>query len=108
VLVWSVRHRLLGTQPLDEVGAEERKSLRIGDRAMALKVKGLPPKWVKEKAATPLRPGDVIVKVDGRTDLVTESRLLAYLFQEVPPGGTAKLTVLRGDKRETLTLKMRW
>jgi len=108
VLVWSVRHRLLGTEPLLEVDAAERKSLRIDDGQMALKVKGLPPNWVKEKAATPLKAGDVIVKVDGRSDLVTESRLLAHLFLEVPPGGNAKLTVLRDGKRETVTLKMRW
>jgi hypothetical protein len=108
VLVWSVRHRLLGTEPLLEVDAAERKSLGIDDGQMALKVKGLPPNWVKEKAATPLRAGDVIVKADGRSDLVTESRLLAHLFEEVPPGGETKLTVLREGKREILSLKMRW
>ena len=108
VLVWSVRHRLLGTEPLLMADAAERKSLGIPDGQMALRVKGLPPGWVKEKAATPLRAGDVIVKADGRNDLVTESRLLAHLFQEVPPGGEATLTVLREGKRETVTLKMRW
>jgi S1-C subfamily serine protease len=106
VLVWSVRHRLLGAQPLVALDAAERKALGI--EGMALKVKGLPPDWVKEKAETPLKPGDVIVKVDGRDDLATESLLLAYLFQEVPPDRKAKLAVLRDGKRETLTLKMRW
>jgi membrane-associated protease RseP (regulator of RpoE activity) len=108
VLVWSVRHRLLGTEPLLEVDAAERKALGIDDGQMALKVKGLPPGWVKEKAATPLKAGDVIVKAAGRSDLVTESRLLAHLFEEVPSGGETKLTVLREGKREIVTLKMRW
>jgi hypothetical protein len=108
VLVWSIRHRLLGTEPLLEADAAERKALGIDAGQMALKVKGLPPGWVKEKASTPLKAGDVIVKVDGRSDLVTESRLLAYLFQEVPLDRTAKVMVLREGKRENLTLDMRW
>jgi len=108
VLVWSVRYRLLGTQPLLVLGTGERAAAGIAEDAMALKVASLPPKRVQEKADTPLRAGDVIVGVDGRTDLGTESRLLAYLFQEVPPGGKAKLTVLRNGKREKLTLEMRW
>ena len=106
VLVWSIRHRLLGTEPLVALGAAERETLGID--GMALRVKGLPPGWVKEKAETPLKPGDVIVGADGRSDLATEARLLAYLFEEVPEGGKAKLTVLRDGKRETVTLKMRW
>jgi S1-C subfamily serine protease len=108
VLVWSVRHRLLGTEPLLEVDVAERKALGIADGRMALKVKGLPPNWVKEKATTALKAGDVIVAADGKSDLVTESRLLAYLFQEVPPGGDATLTVLREGRQETVTLRMRW
>jgi S1-C subfamily serine protease len=108
VLVWSVRHRLLGTEPLLGVEAAERKALGLADGQMALKVKGLPPDWVKEKATTGLKAGDVIVAGDGKSDLVTESRLLAYLFQEVPPGGEATLTVLREGREETVTLRMRW
>jgi membrane-associated protease RseP (regulator of RpoE activity) len=108
VLVWSVRHRLLGTEPLLPADASERRALGIPDGQMALEVKGLPPNWVKEKAATRLRAGDFIVEVDKRRDLVTESQLLAYLFQEVPLGDAATLTVLRDGKRETVTLKMRW
>ncbi|MCK6459724.1 MAG: PDZ domain-containing protein [Planctomycetes bacterium] len=108
VLVWSVRHRLLGTEPLVVADAAERKALDIADGRMALRVKGFPPDWVKEKAKSDLEAGDVIVEVDGRSDLGTESLLLAYLFREVPPGGKATLTVLRNGKRETVPIKMRW
>jgi membrane-associated protease RseP (regulator of RpoE activity) len=108
VLAWSVRHRLLGTEPLRPADPEERAALGLADGRMAIKVTGFPPAWVKEKAATALRPGDVIVEVDGRADLGTESRLLAYLFQEVPPGAKATLTVLRGGRRERVTVEMCW
>lgn len=108
VLVWSIRHRLLGTEPLVVADAPERKQLGIADGKMALRVKGLPPNWVKEKAATPLEPGDVIVEADGQDDLVTESLLLGHLFQEVRPDTEARLVVLRRGKRETLKLRMRW
>jgi type II secretory pathway component PulC len=108
VLVWSVRHRLLGTEPLVVLDAAERKAQGIADGIMALRVKGFPPDWVKEKARTDLEAGDVIVEVDGRSDLGTESLLLAHLFQEVPTGGTARLEVLRRGKRETVRIRMRW
>ncbi len=108
VLVWSVRHRLLGTQPLVALDAAERKALGIPDGRMALRVKGFPPGWVKEKAKSDLETGDVIVEADGRSDLATESLLLAHLFAEVPPDGTAKLAVLRRGRRETVDIRMRW
>jgi S1-C subfamily serine protease len=106
VLVWSVRHRLLGTEPLVSLDAAAREPLGIPDGGMALRVKGFAPNWVKERARTSLAAGDVIVQVDGRNDLATESLLLAYLFQEVPPEGTTTLEVIRGGRRETVRIGM--
>ena len=48
----------------------------------------------------------MIVQADRRSDLLTESRLLAYLFQEVQPEGTATLEVIRGGRRETVKVRM--
>lgn len=108
VISWSLRHRLVGTEPLAAADDAERRSLGVADGDMAIKVKGLPPGWVKEKAQSGFKAGDVIVQVDKRKDLVTESRMLAYLFQEVPPGGAATFTVLRAGKREAVVVKMQW
>jgi hypothetical protein len=108
VIVWSMRHRLVGTEPLSAADDAEKRTLGVAAGDMAIKVKGLPPSWVKEKAQSGFKPGDVIVQVDKRKDLVTESQMLAYLFQEVPLGGAATFAVLRGGKREQVVVKMQW
>ncbi len=108
VIVWSLRHKLIGTEPLVLADDAERKALGVADGLMAIKVKGFPPDWVKEKASSALKAGDVIVQVDKRKDLVTESLLLAYLFQEVPAGQVAMVSVVRGGKMLTVALRMQW
>jgi membrane-associated protease RseP (regulator of RpoE activity) len=107
VVTWSLRHRLLGTEPLQPVSADERRALGVPANALALRVKGFPPDWVKEQnraARQKFRPGDVLVEVDGRRDLPTEAALLGYLVQKKPPGSSADFTVLREGRRERVTL----
>lgn len=106
VQVWSIRHRLLGTQPLEALSADDRQKQGAGADGLALRVKGFPPDWVKERnreAAQKLQKDDVIVDVDGKKSLSTESGLLAYLFLK-KPGETAEFTVLRGGKPQKVAL----
>src|SRR5262245_8218586 len=109
LISWSMRHRLMGTEPLELVPADEKKSMGIPDAAMAIRVQRFPPDWVKEKnpqGAQKLKQGDVIVDVDGNKKLTTEAELLAYLFQKKQPGQSATLTVLRGGKPQQVQLQV--
>jgi serine protease Do len=104
--VWAMRHRLLGMQPLEVLPEDERQKLGIAGDGLALRIKGFPPNFVKEKnaeAAQKFQKGDVIVEVDGKKDLSTESGLLAHLFLK-KPGEIADFRVLRNGKREQVTL----
>ncbi len=86
---WGLRHRLAGTEELEP----------LPEKGMALRVKALPPDWVwGRNTATGLQPGDVLVELDGRRDLLTEADFLAYLMQEKRPGQVVAVHVRRGGK----------
>jgi membrane-associated protease RseP (regulator of RpoE activity) len=107
VITWGMRHKLLGTEPLEAVSAGEKRNLGLADGAMALRVKGFPPDWVKEKntqAQQKLKQGDVIITVDGKNTLQTEGDLLGYLMQKKSPGQPVDLTVVRGGKPQKVQL----
>jgi membrane-associated protease RseP (regulator of RpoE activity) len=108
VITWSMRHRLLGTEPLIALTDDERKQAGVANGGLALRVKGLPPDWVKDKnpGGTKFKPGDVIIDVDGQKGLATEGDLLGYLMQKKAPGQGADLTVLRGGKPQKIQLTM--
>jgi S1-C subfamily serine protease len=95
---WGIRHRLLGTEPLETT---------TDGGSQALRVKGFPPDWVKNKnpSATQFQKGDVIVDVDGKT-FTTEAELLAYLMMKKAPGSVADFTVTRGGKKAKVGLKI--
>lgn len=98
-IAWSLRHRLAGTGPL-EVQRET---------GMALRIKQLPPDWVKDRnlsAAAELKDGDVIIAVDGRRDLVREADFLAYLLQKKAPGAVVALTIERLGKTVQVSIKL--
>ena len=49
---------------------------------------------------------DVIVSVDGRTDLQTETDLMVYGVTEKTAGQSAKVVVVRDGAKKTLALPM--
>ncbi len=100
-IVWSLRHRLAGTGPLEPQPARPQE--------MALRIKALPPEGVKDRnrsAAAELRAGDTIVAVDGRQDLAREVDFMAYLLQKKKPGSVVVLTVLRAGKTIQAQVKL--
>ena len=106
VQVWAMRHRLLGTQPLEALSADDRDKVGAPKDGLALRVKGFPPDFVKDKnrqAAQVFEKGDIILEVDHDKRLAGESGLLAQLFRK-KPGETAEFTVLRSGKTQTVTL----
>jgi serine protease Do len=107
LVMWGMRHKLMGTEPLEVLPADERTKLGVADGAMALRIKGFPPAFVKDKnpdAPAKLQKGDVIVEADGRKDFLNESAFLAYLMQKKTPGQSVELSVLRGGKSEKISL----
>lgn len=106
---WSVRHRLMGTEKLQPLGADQKKGLGLPEGGMALKMEKMPPDWVQQKnpdAKNVFQPGDVIVGADGRRDFVTEAQLLAYVMQRKPSGSTLEFQIMRGGKIQKASLKI--
>ena len=102
-IAWSLRHRLAGTGPLEAVPSKD------GGTGMSLRIKQLPPDWVKDRnlsAAAELRAGDVIVAVDGRKDLPREADFMAYLVQKKVPSSVVVLTVLRAGQTIQASVKL--
>jgi S1-C subfamily serine protease len=102
-LTWGLRHKLLGVEPLQAMSAADRETAGLKDGEMALQMRKLPPGWVKEKnpGGAQFKPGDAIVEVDGRRDLLREDDLFAYLLSK-KPGAKVEVVVLRGGAREKL------
>jgi hypothetical protein len=104
--IWGMRHKLLGMQPLEALSADDRQKLGAPPEGLALRIKGFPPNFVKERnleAPQKFQKDDVIVEVDGHKDLPGESGLLAHLFQK-KPGESAEFGILRGGKPQKVTL----
>jgi S1-C subfamily serine protease len=96
-----MRNRLLGAQPLETLSADDRQKQGVPADGLGLRIRGFSPGWLKEKnveGQQKFQKDDVILGVDGKKSLATESDLLGYLFQTKKPGETAEFTVLRGGK----------
>jgi len=96
VQVWPIRHRLLGVSPFEAVDGP----------GLNLKINKFPPDFVKDKnrdGAKVFQKDDIIVGVDNRRDVATESQMLAYLMGK-KPGATAEFSILRGGKPQKVTL----
>jgi predicted metalloprotease with PDZ domain len=85
---------------------EDRQKRGIPPEGMAIEVKSLFLPRAAPVQTAGVRVGDVIVAVDGRTDLLTEGKFLAHLRLSHPPGDHVKLTVQRGAQRMDLNVPM--
>jgi len=106
VIVWSMRHRMIGLQPLEVLSDDDRQKLGVKADQLGLRVKGFPPDFVKDKnkeAAQKFQKDDVLLDVDGKKGLVGENGLLGYLVQK-KPGENAEFTLLRGGKPQKIQL----
>lgn len=86
--------------------APEREKHNIPPGGMALEVKSLFTPRAAPAQQAGLRPGDVIVGVDGKTDLLTETRFLVHARLNHPPGDRVRLTVQRAGQRIELPVPM--
>jgi S1-C subfamily serine protease len=104
---WALRRMTTGGMLLDELPPELRQAAGLAPGAMGLVVKHLGQYGEHALAKrSGFQQGDIIVKVDGRTDLPRESDLMAYLLEVKPIGQQVPFVVLRGDQQLELQLRM--
>ena len=104
---WGLRRMSCGGLKLDPIDAGERKTLRISDSAMALRVTHVGqygPHAAAKKAG--FQVDDVLIEVDGRHDLISESDMMVYGVTKKKPGQLASVVVLRVGQRKKLSLPM--
>ena len=105
---WQLRRMATGGIFSKELTSEERSELKLdGHRGMALRaahVGQYPPHNVAARAG--FKKEDVMLSFDGRTDFIRETDLLDYALNQLKPGQKVEVTVLRGGKRQTLTLRI--
>jgi len=104
---WGLRRMTTGGMLLEALPAEERAKLSIKDGAMALVAKYVPQNGEHAAAKNAgFQKGDVVVSVDGRTDVMTETQWLTGLVNAKKPGEKIPVVVLRDGKKLELTLPM--
>lgn len=104
---WNLRRMATGGLVLEEIPAEERRGSGRPAASPALRIKHVGQfgaHAVAKRAG--FQKGDVIVSFDGRSDLMSESDLLAYALQNRMPGERVSVVVLRNGKRVTLNLPL--
>jgi serine protease Do len=90
----------------DPLPAVERKNRGIEDEQMALVVARLYGRGAQKMQEAGVKANDVIVAVDGQSDLKTETDFLAFLRLTHGPADSVKLTVLRGRERKDLVVPL--
>jgi predicted metalloprotease with PDZ domain len=91
---------------VEPLSAADKKSRGIDADGLALTVKGLFGKGGPKLQAAGLKNGDIIVAVDGKSEATSESTFLVNLRLNHGPKDSVRFTILRGEKREELTIPM--
>lgn len=102
---WGLRRMATGGLQLEDLSAEERQQLGVKHQMMALRVKHAGeygPHAAAKNAG--FRKGDILIKVDGRRDLLRETDLIRYVLQEKPRSRTLDAVVLRDGSELSLKL----
>jgi len=103
-----LRYQVTGTERLEPLPADERTRLSIPDGKMALRVSGIAPDWFKARnpSGRNLKKGDIVLAVDAKRDLATESLFYSHLLQDKAPGQGYQLTVLRDGKPQQVAMTL--
>ena len=107
VSTWSLRRAALGGIHFMDLTEEERQKLQIPSGSLGLIVQHVgkyPPHDVAHKAG--VQKGDVLVEYNSRTDLTSETEIIADRLLQVPDQEEIRLTFLRGGKRETILFSL--
>jgi S1-C subfamily serine protease len=94
-----------GGMRLDSVSAEERAKLGLAENVLALRARHVGEYGAHAAAKNAgFRKGDVLVEIDGKSDILTESQLMSRFANEKHPGNRVPVVVLREGKRLPLEL----
>ncbi len=102
VTSWGLRRITLGGMVLEPATPEQRAAAKIGESAMAFRVKGLGKFGLHATALKAgLKQDDIIVSYDGQTDFQREADLFWYVVTRKRLGDKVAIEVIRdGQKRE--------
>jgi S1-C subfamily serine protease len=104
---WDLRRMTTGGMRLDNLSTEDRAKLGLADNALALSARHVGEYGAHAAAKNAgFRKRDVLIAVDGKTGLVTESQLMAWLVNAKLPGEKVPVVVLRDGNKFTLNLPM--
>ena len=102
---WPYRRMVTGGMLLVDLDDQQRSQLNLADDKMALRVKHVGQYGAHAAAKKAgVKPNDIVIQYDGRSDLMTDSELLAYGIKTHQVGDRVKLTVQRGSQQKTFTL----
>lgn len=104
---WDLRRMVTGGMLVEAADDAARKAAGVKEGAMALVVRHVGQHGehaVAKKAG--FRKDDVLVSVDGRTDLATATSMMVSLAERTKPGDQVVVGVVRGGERLELTLTM--
>lgn len=104
---WDLRRMAFGGMKLDPLSDAERAQLKLPEGKTGLLVRhvGEYGEHARAKQAG-IQKGDVVVSYDGRTDLLTESQMLAYGMQRKKPGDKVEIGILRNGQQKTVTITL--
>lgn len=104
---WELRRMATGGLVFEELPDAERHEAGLGNNELALRIKhvGQYGAHAAGKQAG-FRQGDVLVALDGHSQRMSESQLLAHLVNNKRVGDRVPMTVLRGGEKLTLSLPM--
>jgi serine protease Do len=97
---WLLRRMALGGMKLEALSGGERAKAGVPKKALGLEVQHVGQYAPHDRAKRAgVRKGDVLLSVDGLTDLPRETDLLRYALNEVAPDAQLTLEILRGRER---------
>lgn len=104
---WPMRGMALGGMRLADLDEKDRTRYRMEDDSLALEVLSVGQYGMHAAAKRAgFQPDDVIIRVSGQEDRMTEKQLIAYLLQNHNRGKRVDVTVLRNRKEVSLQLPM--
>ncbi len=86
----------------ESLSMERRRQLNIARDALAFEIKAMYGPGPDPLRRAGVKVGDIIVGIDGRTDLATETMFLSYLRLKYGPGDKVPLTMIRDGKQAVL------
>jgi hypothetical protein len=104
---WDLRRMTTGGMRLDNLSAADRAKLGLADDVLALSARHVGEYGAHAAAKNAgFRKGDILIAVDGKTGVLTESQLMAWLVNAKRPGENVPVVVLRDGNKLNLSLPM--